>query len=60
LFLTKSGLHAHQNKATGSSYEELEKVIEDPTISSETHPVKYMLKVNKKLKAVTGFYFVDD
>jgi hypothetical protein len=35
-------------------------LVQDKDLVTETMPVKYMVKINLKVRELTGFYFVDD
>lgn len=47
------------NKHTGCPVEKLTAIFDSNTLNLEPNPVRYMLIINKEVKAECGFYFLD-
>lgn len=47
-------------ESTPYSLQEAVDLLNDDSLNDEANPVFYMLKLNRALKAATGYYFVDD
>lgn len=48
------------HKGTGYPSKNFKTILMDDELASESDPVKYMLLINRKTSALTGYYFVDD
>ena len=47
------------SKATKISAEEYLKILASPELCTDDFPVTYMLRLNRKTREISGFYFVD-
>jgi hypothetical protein len=47
------------SRATGISETKYIKTLQTPEFSAEDFPVSYMLKLNRRTREISGYYFVD-
>lgn len=47
-------------KNTGCPTESITTILNSNEVISESNPVRYMIIINKKTKALCGYYFLDD
>jgi hypothetical protein len=48
------------HKGTALSTADIREIVVNENLASEKDPVDYMLAINKKIKELHGYYFVDD
>ena len=48
------------HKGTGIPQDQVLNIIFDDISFDETNPVNFMIKINRRLKTQTGYYFIDD